>query len=158
MEGICYTLFPHAANLNFRLLHILCFSTKIHNTCVFFRLQKCLHFVICYDFVIPTYSETIFLSNNSAVDILGNVNNNRISLSGIPTSLFWGLPEKGIKSWFSKHIKKLAAYDFFCCDNNGTSWIEIHILTWPWNLCWMVEYYTECFIIYKIFLFYLYLS
>ena len=84
-------------------------------TCSKSEFQKCLHFVICYDFAIHTYSETIFLSNNSAVDILGNVNNNRISLTGIPTSLFWSLPEKGIKLWFSKHIKKLATYDFFFC-------------------------------------------
>ena len=67
------------------------------------KLQQCLHFgactyIICCDFVIPTYYETFFSSNNSALDMLGNVNNNRVSLSGLPTSFFLGLPERGIKS------------------------------------------------------------
>jgi hypothetical protein len=44
---------------------------------------------------------------------------------------------------FSKHIKKLATYDFFCCYNNGTIWIEISMLkVWPWNLFHItVKYY-----------------
>ena len=92
------------------------------------------------------YSETIFLSNNSAVDILENVNNNRISLSGICTGFtFLRLTKKKNKIMiqFSKHIKKLATYDFFCCYNNGTIQIVISMLkVWPWNLFHItVKYY-----------------